>query len=106
MENKEKLHYITNLLFRKLENTDIDLTQEESDNVVNFNKDLRADLNRLEKLEKVIEILKPFFKESLCKYESGIEWYGFKEEPYYVISNNDPFPLEKDWYELLKEVFG
>ena len=105
MTSIDKLRYITNLLFKKLEDTCIDLTQEESDNVVNFNNDLRKDLNRLEKLEKVIEILKPFFKNKICKEESGIEWYGFKEEPSYVIWDNEPFPLEKDQYDLLKEVF-
>lgn len=54
MTSKEKLHYLTNLLFRKLEDTDIDLTQEECDNVVNFNKDIRKDLDKLERIKAII----------------------------------------------------
>ncbi len=55
MTSKEKLNYLTNLLFKKLGNTDIDLTQEESDNVVNYSKDLRKDLDKLEKTEVIIK---------------------------------------------------
>ena len=55
MTNIDKLSYITNLLFNKIEDTEIDLTEEECDNIVNFSKDIRKGLRKSEKLESEIQ---------------------------------------------------
>lgn len=55
MNTIDKLSYITNLLFNKIEDTEIDLTEEECDNIVNFSKDIRKELRRLEKLKSEIQ---------------------------------------------------
>ena len=96
MESKEKLEHIKKVFDRYIY----------APKTITYFDIVAKDLDRLEKQDKAIEILKPFLKDRICKEESGIEWCGFREEPYYVIDDNDPFPLEKEQYELLKEVFG
>ena len=73
MTSEEKLNYITNLLFNKLENTNIDLTEEEADNIVNYNKDLRKDLEALETIKEncglVYEDGNTYFKVNIKEYD-------------------------------------
>ena len=106
MESKEALNEIKNYtLVSYDENGEEDDCTTFGELEPNLIEPIEKDLDRLEKYDKAIEILKPFLKDRICKEESGIEWCGFKEEPYsfYLIDGNDP--LKKEQYELLKEVF-
>ena len=91
MTNIDKLSYLTNLLFSKIEDTEIDLSEEECDNIVNFSKDIRKDLRRLEELEKVVERL----KEGIGMMTSIIVTEGLSSTKNYVlaevqeVSNNE-----------------
>jgi hypothetical protein len=97
MKSKEKLQELKLRLYNPIKNDELQQ---------NYYDVIEKDLDRLEKLDKVIKILKPFLRDIIIMEESGIEWYGFKEEPYYFIADADPFPLDKEQYNLLKEVFG
>lgn len=55
MNTIDKLSYITNLLFSKIDDNEIDLSKEEFVNIVNFSKDIKKDLRRLEKLKNIIK---------------------------------------------------
>ena len=63
--------------------------------------EIEKNLGIIEKLEQVIEILKPFLKDRIMKYDGYFgEWYGLEDD-----EGQCMFCLEKDQYELLKEVF-
>lgn len=57
MTSIDKLSYITNLFFNTLDNTEIDLTEEECDNIVNYAKDIRKDLKKLDKIKSDTNLL-------------------------------------------------
>ena len=80
MTSIDKLSYITNLFFNKIEDTKIDLSEEECDNIVNFSKDIRKNLRRLDKIETIIE---------------DYEKYKLK-----------PYKPADDYIRQIKEVFG
>lgn len=105
MNTIDKLSYITNLLFNKIEDTEIDLSEEECDNIVNYSKDIRKELRRSEKLEKVVEMLK---KEDLIigTDESDKDLpclvMAMKFEDKIIIFYET---MDKNKIDLLKEVF-
>lgn len=104
MTSKEKLRYLTNLIFIKSEETDIDLTQEESDNVVNFNKDLRKDLDRLEKYEKAKELIKKKHINVLNLLHFSRDYP--KNSCLNIYNKNVAIELTQDEFDLIVEVFG
>ena len=51
---EEKFNYLIDLLFSKLENSNIDLTEEEADNIPTYAKNIRSDLRVSNFLKKNI----------------------------------------------------
>ena len=54
LTTEEKLNYLMDLLFRKLEKSNIDLTEEEADNIPTYAKDIRKELKLLNFLKENI----------------------------------------------------
>jgi len=85
MNTIDKLSYITNLLFNKIEDTEIDLSEEECDNIVNYSKDIRKELKKYEelkifiykekeKIDKQIKELDPDYNEPIADCEECEMW--------------------------------
>ncbi len=107
MTSIDKLFFITNLLFNlcdKIEDENFDLTEEQADNIVNYSKDIRQDLQRLKKLEKAIEIIKEkqinivmfcMFHRSLSDYNDWLD----------RTNHQNKFKLNQEEFDLLNKVF-
>lgn len=102
MESKEKLKYLTNLLIKKLDNSDIDLTEEENNNVVNYYKDIKKDLESLETLLKYLPIKLEIKKDRNNQEHAYL--IILSKERYLPVNYEYEIPMKK--YELLKEVFN
>jgi len=74
MNTIDKLSYITNLLFNKIEDTEIDLSEEEADNIVNYSKDIRKELRRTKKLERIETIIDDYEKYKLNPYRPANDY--------------------------------
>ena len=48
MDETYEINYIVNLLYKKIENTDIDLTEEEADNIPKYANSIRKKLRLLD----------------------------------------------------------
>lgn len=88
MNTIDKLCYIENLLFNKIEDTEIDLSEEECDNIANYSKDIRKELRQLEKSEKAVEIIK-----------------NHKALNHIILMGVNDYINEREEFDLLKEVF-
>ena len=112
MNTIDKLSYITNLLFNKIEDTEIDLSEEECDNIVNYSKDIRKELRQSEKLEKVFEILKKkrlsivYFVYEIRADKNARNYSDYKYWAFNKVKSKDDLLAEDEFNLLLKEVFG
>lgn len=74
MNTIDKFSYIISLLFSKIEDTEIDLSEEECDNIVNYSKDIRKELRRSKKLERIETIIDDYEKYKLKPYRPANDY--------------------------------
>ncbi len=74
MNTIDKFSYIISLLFSKLDDTEIDLSEEECANIFNFSKDIRKELRRSKKLERIEAIIDDYEKYKLKPYRPANDY--------------------------------
>jgi len=100
IKSKAKLKYLTDLLFGKLVDTNIDLTPRQKSNIVTYSNDLKEDLDRLEKYDKVKDFLK-----TNPSYLSAILGFDSYEDFKHYYSSNYTKDVNEEIFNLVKEVF-